>query len=136
MFYRNFLQLKVEIQQNFQTQRKNTLNRAVIRSQGPGISLGQYECGPWLLLLENRRKIEPKEIPSCLIPHLLVVFTRQLEILVTSLFNSFVKNIADIFKMYLSMNACFDLFMKDSLKLQNSLRPKCTVLSNKQHMCK
>ena len=32
-----------------------------------------------------RRKIEPKEIPSCLIPRLLVVFTRQLEILVTAL---------------------------------------------------
>ena len=31
------------------------------------------------------RKIEPKEIPSCLIPRLLVVFTRQLEILVTFL---------------------------------------------------
>ena len=31
------------------------------------------------------RKIEPKEIPSCLIPHVLVVFTRQLEILVTAL---------------------------------------------------
>ena len=31
------------------------------------------------------RKIEPKEIPSCLIPCLLVVFTRQLEILVTLL---------------------------------------------------
>ena len=31
------------------------------------------------------RKIEPKEIPSCFIPNLLVVFTRQLEILVTSL---------------------------------------------------
>ena len=40
---------------------------------------------PRLLLLENRRKIEPKEIPSCLIPLLLVVFTRQLEILVTTL---------------------------------------------------
>jgi len=35
--------------------------------------------------LENRRKIEPKEIPSRLIPRLLVVFTRQLEILVTAL---------------------------------------------------
>ena len=32
-----------------------------------------------------QRKIEPKEIPSCLIPRLLVVFTRQLEILVTTL---------------------------------------------------
>ena len=35
--------------------------------------------------MENRRKIEPKEIPSHLIPRLLVVFTRQLEILVTTL---------------------------------------------------
>ena len=31
------------------------------------------------------KKIEPKEIPSCLIPHLLVVFTQQIEILVTAL---------------------------------------------------
>ena len=42
------------------------------------------EC-PRLLLLENGRKIEPKEIPSSLIPRLPVVFTRQLEILVTTL---------------------------------------------------
>ena len=41
--------------------------------------------GSRLLLLENRRKIEPKEIPSRLIPCLFVVFTRQLEILVTTL---------------------------------------------------
>ena len=40
---------------------------------------------PRLLLLENGRKIEPKEIPSRLIPRLPVVFTRQLEILVTTL---------------------------------------------------
>ena len=40
---------------------------------------------PQLLLLENRRKIEPKEIPSWLIPRQLVVFTRQLEMLVTTL---------------------------------------------------
>ena len=59
--------------------------RAVIKSRGPGISPAYYECGPRLLLLENRRKIEPKEIPCCLIPRLLVVFTRQLEILVTTL---------------------------------------------------
>ena len=31
--------------------------------------------------------VEPKEIPSCLIPHLLAAFTQQLEILVTSLKN-------------------------------------------------
>ena len=34
---------------------------------------------------KNNKKIEPKEIPSYLIPHLLVVFTQQLEILVTTL---------------------------------------------------
>ena len=38
-----------------------------------------------LLSLENRRKIESKEIPSRLIPRLLVAITRQLEILVTTL---------------------------------------------------
>ena len=59
--------------------------RAVIKSRGPGISPSYYECGPQLHLLENRRKIEPNEIPCCLIPHLLVVFTWQLEILVTTL---------------------------------------------------
>ena len=45
---------------------------------------GRGESGPRLLLLENRRKIEPNEIPSCLIPRLLVVITWQLEILVTT----------------------------------------------------
>ena len=60
--------------------------RAVIKRQRPGISPGYYDCGPWLISKENSRKIEPKETPSCLIPHLLpVVFTRQLEILVTAL---------------------------------------------------
>ena len=59
--------------------------RVVIKSWGPGIFPGYWESGPQLLLLKNRRKIEPKEIPSRLIPRLLVVFTRQLEILVTTL---------------------------------------------------
>ena len=59
--------------------------KAVIKSRGPGISPGYYECGPRLLLLGNRRKIEPKEVPWGLIPCLLVVFTLQLEILVTTL---------------------------------------------------
>ena len=61
------------------------INRAVIKSRGPGIFPGYYECGPQQLSFENRRKIKPKEIPTCLIPHLLDVFTRQLEILVTTL---------------------------------------------------
>jgi len=38
----------------------------------------------WLLSKKNGRKIEPKETSGCLIPRLLVVFTRQLEILVTT----------------------------------------------------
>ena len=35
--------------------------------------------------MENKGKLEPKETPRCLIPRLLVVFTRQLEILTTTL---------------------------------------------------
>ena len=60
-------------------------DRAVIKSRGPEISPSYYECGPQLLSLENSRKIEPKETHSCLIPRLLVVFLRQLEIFVTTL---------------------------------------------------
>ena len=56
-----------------------------LRAGGRGFSPATKRVAPWLLLLENRRKIEPKEIPSRLIPRLLVVFTRQLEILVTTL---------------------------------------------------
>ena len=59
--------------------------RAVIKSREPGI-----ECGLQLLLSENRRNIEPKEIPSCLIPYLLVVSTWQLEILLTTLTGSII----------------------------------------------
>ena len=43
-----------------------------------------YEVCPQLISWENRRKIEPKEISSCLIFHWLV-FTWQLEILLTAL---------------------------------------------------
>ena len=60
-------------------------NRGVIKRWGPGISPSYYEHGPWLLSKENKRKIDPTETPSCLIPCLLVVFTWQLEILVTIL---------------------------------------------------
>ena len=70
-------------------------SRAVIKGRGPGISPGYYEHLPRLLSKENKRKIEPKEIPSCLIPCLLVVFTRQLEILVTTLLNP--KTVSTIF---------------------------------------
>ena len=59
--------------------------RAVIKSRGAGISPGYYECGCRLLLMENKRKLEPKETPRSLIPRLLLVFIRQLEILTTTL---------------------------------------------------
>ena len=59
--------------------------RAVIKRRGPEISPGYYDYGPRPLSKENKRKIEPKETPDCLIPRLLVVFTLQLEILVTTL---------------------------------------------------
>ena len=61
------------------------ISRTVIKRRGPGIFPGYYEHGPQVTSKANRRKMEPKEIPSHLIPRLLVVFTRQLEILVTTL---------------------------------------------------
>ena len=66
-------------------ERKVSGGQVVIKRRGPGISPGYYECGPRLLLLESIRKIELKEIPSGLIPCLLVVFTQQHKILVTTL---------------------------------------------------
>ena len=47
--------------------KESRVRRVAINSRGPGISPSY---------LENRRKIEPKEIPSCLISRLLVKFTR------------------------------------------------------------
>ena len=61
------------------------LYRAVTKRRGPGIFPGYYERGPRLLSKENGKKIERKEIPSCLILRLLFVFAWQLEILVTTL---------------------------------------------------
>ena len=55
-----------------------------IERRGLGITPGYYEQDSQLLSTEHRRKIEPKETPSSLIPCLHVVFTLQLEILVTS----------------------------------------------------
>ena len=55
---------------------------AVIKSRGLGFPPATMNVPPGYF----HRKIEPKEIPSCLIPHILVVFTQQLEILVTALY--------------------------------------------------
>ena len=54
-------------------------SRALIKRRGPGISLGYYERFPQLLSKENRSKIEPKEIPSCLIPRLLLYLPSNLK---------------------------------------------------------
>ena len=52
--------------------------RAVIKGRGPRLSPSFYDMT--LLSLENGTKIEPKKIPSCLIPYLRDVFTQQIEI--------------------------------------------------------
>ena len=49
----------------------------VIKRRGQGIPPGYYECGP-SYYRKIERKIEPREIPHCFIPCLLVAFTRQL----------------------------------------------------------
>ena len=66
--------------------RKNDFS-VVVPIAGLSLRAGSQGFSPAtrLLLLENSRKIEPKQIPSHLIPRLLVVFTRQLKILVTTL---------------------------------------------------
>ena len=56
-----------------------------LRAGGQGFPPANKKVSPWLLSWENRREMEPKEISSCLIPDLFVVFTQQLEILVTAL---------------------------------------------------
>ena len=63
---------------------KNNIFLLPLKAGGQGFSPAIMNMPPQLLAKENRRKIEPKEILSSFIPRLLVVFTRQLEILVTS----------------------------------------------------
>lgn len=50
----------------------------------PGIFLGYDACDSSLISWLTSRKTEPKEIHCCLISHQHVVFTLQLEILVTA----------------------------------------------------
>ena len=59
--------------------------RAIIKRRGPGIFLSYYEHCSQLLSKKNKKNRTKKETPSCLIPHLLFVFTQQLEILVTTM---------------------------------------------------
>ena len=70
-FHINFWRIKVLFSPNTNYMHWHpwsVLCKAVIKRRGPGIFPGYYECGPWLVSLGNRRNIEPKEIPSCLIP--------------------------------------------------------------------
>ena len=63
---------------------ENMVAQCVALLTGLSLRAGGSEF-PWLLLMENKRKLEPKETQRCLIPRLLLVFTRQLEILTTTL---------------------------------------------------
>ena len=57
-----------------------------LRGGGRGFSPATKRVAPGYSYWKIEAKIEPKEIPSRLIPCLLVVFTRRLEILLTTLF--------------------------------------------------
>ena len=61
------------------------LIRTVIKRQGQGISRDYYVCDPRLFLNRKNIHVALKEIASSFIPPLLVVFTRQVQILVISL---------------------------------------------------
>ena len=50
-----------------------------LRAGGRGFPLATTNVVPLPLSLENRKKIEPKEISGRLISHLLVVFPRKLK---------------------------------------------------------
>lgn len=60
--------------------------RAVVLGRTPGNSPVTMKVTPdYFHKKKNGRKVEPQQIPSCLIPSLLVVFTQKLENLVTVL---------------------------------------------------
>ena len=62
----------------------NVIGRAVITGWGQGFPAASMHITPSYFHRKTEDKYK-KEIPSCLIPHLLVVFTRQVEILVKTL---------------------------------------------------
>ena len=59
---------------SFQNSYSLLMLTSTIDKRGPRISPGYYDCSPRLLSNENKRKIEPKEISSCLTPCLLLLY--------------------------------------------------------------
>ena len=59
---------------SFQNSYSLLMLTSTIDKRGPRISPGYYDRSPRLLSNENKRKIEPKEISSCLTPCLIAVF--------------------------------------------------------------
>ena len=45
-----------KISQHYQQFPRKMKSRAVLKSRGPGIFPGYYECGRWLLLLEKKKE--------------------------------------------------------------------------------
>ena len=85
-FWQNFsYKCRVNLWQILHLYQIFVYTRSVVKEPGTGDFSRLLREWPRLLLLENRRKIERKEISSRLIPRLLIVFTQQLEILVTTL---------------------------------------------------
>ena len=61
-------------------------HRAVTKSRGLGMFPSYYEyAGAPATFIGNKRKTEPKELPFCTIPLLLIAYSPQLEILLTVL---------------------------------------------------
>ena len=82
---------------------------------------------------ENRRKTEAKKITACLIPHLLVVITRPLEILVIAFVNTplmypaiFSLRGHSVDKVFSRLDFFLIMIMKKS-SLKNTLSIKCSL---------
>ena len=89
------------------------LVRAVIKRQGLGCPSATKKLAPSYLHRKIEEKMEPKEILNCMIPCRLVVFTWQLEIVVTALSSQSVihvlNNVDLEFKFYLSLKFYSDV---------------------------
>ena len=96
--------------------------RPVIKGQELGIFSCCYKHDPQLFSQENRGKIELKEINSCLVPCLLLVFNQQLKILVTAALFSIIKsqqgNISVIFQLTQGLTGFVGKIMKKTIIIE------------------